>query len=937
MKKLGITTAILVMFTSLFPHTLFANEEEQNTEYEEVLEINKEKEATDQGTVEEQDNEENLTGPGIHKEEFNEFGIKKGTIVNGEDISELSEWELQYIPEGWRDGIVESEHREEELPNQSIMEAKKSYPNVNNYINSKKFKVANVQYNHKNFFTKFNYRGGFGKVEGVVAHDTGNNKSNIAGEITFMSRNHKNAFVHAFVDHSQTIEIHPPELGAWGAGRIANQRYIHIELVRVHSFDAFARSINNYSDYIANLLYTYDLGVQDADNNNGQGTLWSHRGVSKFLGATNSPDPHNYFESWGYNWNDFVKLVRSKHNALVANKQQYTSKLGHIKSNTTRIYEDPMDQSKYTTAGSGNTNEVYYIKQEAVVSGEVYYLMSRQPSKSNGTIGWINAADVSAQEHVGLSKKNESFIIRGNGQAYTKAWGGKKNLVFNSLTSYDGARFNVNLTEKVGKDIWYRGILDGKQVWIKQTDISKENTTSRLGHIRNSKVNIYTRLNDNSSRVIAGNTYTNSVYYIKKEAEVNGQRFYLLSRSPSSVNGVVGWVRAEDVDTQPHTVVDKKAKTFIINGTGSAYSKAWDGSKGIVYKNLSTYKGQDFKVNLTESVGNNTWYRGTLKGKTVWIHSNLVSSKTEINTSQLGHIRNGSVKIYPEIGDNSSAITASSNYTNAVYYIKKDMVFSGQRYHLLSKSPSNGKGVVGWAKAVDIETQPHTTVDKKAKTFIINGTGSAYNKAWGGSKDYVYKNLSSYKNQEFKVHLTESVGKNTWYRGTLGGKTVWIHSNLVSSKEETNTSQLGHIRNGNVKIYSTLGDSTSAITAGSAYTNAVYYIKKDAVINGQHYHLLSKSPSSGKGVVGWAKAGDIQTQPHTTVDKKVKTFIINGTGCAYNKAWGGSKDFVYKNLTSYKNQEFKVHLTESVGKNVWYRGNLGGKTVWIHDSYLIRK
>lgn len=95
----------------------------------------------------------------------------------------------------------------------------RSYPNVNNYIHSNGFSVVNVKYNHENIFTKFNYRGGFGNVEGVVAHETAYNNSNISGEIAYMSRNHTNAFVHAFVDHSQIIEIHPPEFGAWGGAK----------------------------------------------------------------------------------------------------------------------------------------------------------------------------------------------------------------------------------------------------------------------------------------------------------------------------------------------------------------------------------------------------------------------------------------------------------------------------------------------------------------------------------------------------------------------------------------------------------------------------------------------------------------------------------------------------------------------------------------------
>ena len=802
MKKLGIMTMIILLFTTSFPQSLFANEDEDKGQKNEGITHSEEEQVTEQGDwevelpIESTDTEENSTIPEIHKDEYNEFGIKKGTKVYGEDISELSEWELQYIPEGWRDGIVEGEHEhpEAELPNQPIMKAKTSYPDVNNYINSNKFKAAKVQYDHKNMFTKFNYRGGFGKVEGIVAHETANNTSNIAGEISYMTRNHNNAFVHAFVDHSQVIEIHPPELGSWGAGRVANQRYIHIELVRVHSFDQFAQSINNYSDYVANLLYAYNLGVKDADNNGGVGTLWSHRGVSKFLGSTNSPDPHAYFESWGYNWNDFVKLVRIKHSALVANKSQYTSKLGHIKLPTARIYQDPMDLDKYTSAGSGNSNEVFYIKQEAVVSGKRYYMMSRQPSNSNGTIGWMNAADVDVREHAGANKNTANLTIQSSGKAYNKAWGGTKNLVYNDLKSFIGSTFSVDLIETVGNNTWYRGTLQGKQVWVhssvfeksalpdKSENVPQELSTSKLGHIRNANVKIYEKSDDQSPAVVAGSGRLNQAYYIKKQAKLNGQDYYLISNNASSVKGVVGWVKAKDLSVHNHAGMDKKTKKFYFKGTGSTYSTAWGGSKDLVHKNLATYKNQEFIVHLTEKVGNNVWYRGKLNGKIMWIHSSYVASAKESKTSKLGHIRNSNVKIYPKLGVESNVILAGQKYTNTVYYIKKEAEVNGDIYQLISSNASSTKGVLGWVNAKDLSTHLHAGVDKKAKQLYFKGTGSAFDTAWGGSKNSAFKSLADQKNKVFNIHLTEKVGNNIWYRGNLNGKTVWVHHSYLTQK-----------------------------------------------------------------------------------------------------------------------------------------------------------
>src|SRR5699024_2092331 len=420
-------------------------------------------------------------------EEYNELGIKKGTEVYGEDISELTEEELQYVPEGWRDGEFESEHPKAE--SESRISVRTTYPDVNQYIESNNLSVSKLEVDHISHLTKFNYRNG--KPEGVVAHETANNNSTITGEISYMSRNHKNAFVHAFIDNSRIIEVHPTDYGAWGAGRFANERFVHVELVRVHSFDAFARSINNYANYIAETLYQYDLGVTDAEKS-GKGTLWSHKAVSNFLGGTTHVDPHGYFAQWGYNWNDFVKLVIKKYDDIAADRVSKTSKLGHIRSANAEIYREAGNPATTIKAGSKYTHSVYYIKKQAKINNQMYYLISNKPSSVNGIVGWVRADDLSTHNHVGVDKKKKTFYVKGTGKAYDKAWGVSNNLVYN-LADHKNEKFEVHLTEKVGNNIWYRGKLGGKTVWMHSSYVvsKEEKKTSKLGHIRRSNVEIY--------------------------------------------------------------------------------------------------------------------------------------------------------------------------------------------------------------------------------------------------------------------------------------------------------------------------------------------------------------------------------------------------------------------------------------------------------------
>src|SRR5699024_1782958 len=477
----------------------------------------------------------------------------------------------------------------------------------------------------------------------------------------------------------------------------------------------------------------------------------------------------------------------------------------------------------------------------------------------------------------------------------------------------------------------------GEKVWVHSNfvfDASEDKPdtekTSKLVRINNSQVKIYESIYGESFK--AGSKYTDVTYYVKEKAKASDGDYYLISTEPSAKKGTVGWVRAGDVKSYSHTSVDKKSKTFYVKGNGNARSKAWGAKKDRVYSDLSKYKNESFEVNLTEKVGNNTWYRGKLDGETVWLHSNFVYDATKSKTSKLGRIKTSDVKIYEAI--EGEYFTAGKEYTDLVYYIKEQAKTKDDTYYLLSTEPSADKGVIGWVRSSDLNHHTHKSVDKKSKVFYVKGNGNARSKAWGGKKDRVYSNLSKYKNEPFKVNLTEKVGNNTWYRGKLDGKTVWLHSNFVTDRVELSTSRLGRIKSQGASIYKDKPGEGASFTAGSKYMDSVYYIKKEVREKGNTYYLISTEPSAKNGVIGWIDSKDINHHSHKTVDKKSKTFYVKGNGNARSKAWGGKKDHVFSDLTKYAGEMFKVNMTEKVGNNTWYRGKLDGKTVWLHSNFV---
>lgn len=204
---------------------------------------------------------------------------------------------------------------------------------VNSYIKKHNFKPATITQDRRmNNLPKYNYKSK--KPIGVVIHETANPYSTLNGEVNYMYNNWRNAFVHGYVDRNEIRQTAPFNYLSWGAGPVANPYYINIELVREHTFDGFAKSVNNDAYLVAYLLKQNGLKPSLADNNYGKGTILSHNGVSKYYGGTDHTDPISYFASWGYDMNQFYDLVKYHYDNLT---NASGSKATSTKAATTKI------------------------------------------------------------------------------------------------------------------------------------------------------------------------------------------------------------------------------------------------------------------------------------------------------------------------------------------------------------------------------------------------------------------------------------------------------------------------------------------------------------------------------------------------------------------------------------------------------------------------
>ncbi|MBC1235185.1 peptidoglycan recognition protein family protein [Listeria booriae] len=153
--------------------------------------------------------------------------------------------------------------------------------------------AVNIQKQHMDGLPKTAFANGVGKPSMIVLHETANSSATIENEVSYMSRNWQNAFVHAFVSDSKIIEVADTNYTAWGAGASANRYAIHVELVRKGNF---TKAYHNWLEAAVYYAKQYDIPMAF---NEGKTGFVTHAWVSKNLGGTNHQDPIAWLQQNG--------------------------------------------------------------------------------------------------------------------------------------------------------------------------------------------------------------------------------------------------------------------------------------------------------------------------------------------------------------------------------------------------------------------------------------------------------------------------------------------------------------------------------------------------------------------------------------------------------------------------------------------------------------
>ncbi|MCD8883988.1 glucosaminidase domain-containing protein [Mammaliicoccus sciuri] len=672
---------------------------------------------------------------------------------------------------------------------------------INNQIRNNNYAVPTYVEDFSSHIPKIPYRNGVGKPEGIIAHETANPNSTIQGEIAYMKNNYESAFVHAFVDDNNIIEVAPTDYLAWGAGGVANERFIHVELVRVYGGDRFARSINNYADYIATNLSYYGLPFDSAEND-GTGTLWSHDAVSRYLGGTDHSDPYGWFAENNYTFNELIDLVREK----------YLYKTGSVTQPNTPVVSKPKPTTPVVSKPKPTTPVVSKPKPTAPVVSKPKP-STPVVSKPKPTTPVASPAKTVVVNYKGKVNTNASGV-------YSSVYDTKTKSAANKV----GKTFNIGKQSNYNNQIYYL-LQDNNGTplgWVKSSDIQLQNNTKATpkpaaSNTAKPKATPKPAASNTAKPKATPKPVASNTAKPKATPKPVASNTVKPKATPKPVASNTAKPKATPKPVASNTVKPKATPKPVASNTAKPKATPKPVASNTV-KPKATPKpvaSNTAKPKATpKPVASNT-VKPKATPKPVASNTtktNAVAKTVRVN--YLGKVNKNISGVYTSVYDQKTV--PAINKAGKTFKIGKQSTYNNQTYYLLQ---DNNAIPLGWVNAKDIQLQKVTTqpkvvnkptVAQPKKTnaikssavnnqpialkenyqnyLIFDNSGYFYSEP-SVSKKTLLGSLQNYQYSYFKVISSQKVGNELWYKGLLNGKTVWINAKYLQlATESTNVS-----------------------------------------------------------------------------------------------------------------------------------------------------
>lgn len=622
---------------------------------------------------------------------------------------------------------------------------------INDYIRKNNFKAPQIEENYTSYFPKYGYRYGVGRPEGIVVHDTANDNSTIDGEINFMKNNYESAFVHAFVDGNRIIETAPTDYLSWGAGPAGNERFINVEIVHTHDYASFARSMNNYADYAATQLVYYGLKPDSAEND-GQGTVWTHYAISRWLGGTDHADPHQYFRDHNYSYAELYDLINEKYliktgqvapwgttsssstkpsggSSSSSSSDKLTvsanSGVAQIKPSNSGLYTTVYDSKGHSTDQAQKTLSV---TKSATLGNNKFYLV--EDYNSGKKYGWVKQSDVVYNTAKSPVKVNETYNIKPGVKLYTVPWG-TFNQEASKVSGSGNQTFKATKKQQIDKAIYLYGTVNGKSGWVskyyltaptqskaatntkvttanraastqstpKATQSATTQTINKIAQVKANNSGIRTSVYDKKAK--SGAKYANRTFIVSKQ-RTEGNNTYVLLQDGTQ-NTPLGWVNIKDVTSQNIGKQTKSSGQYKVNSSNDGlYSIAW-GTKNQQLLPSNMISNKSFKASKSVYVGKELFLYGTVNSRTGWVAAKDLTQNGNDTQATPYHytfvVNNNKGYYYNDFANN--AHYSLNSYYNQPFIVSKQMQVNGVTWYY--GQLTNGKYV--WIKPTDLSKE----------------------------------------------------------------------------------------------------------------------------------------------------------------------------------------------------------------------------------------
>lgn len=622
---------------------------------------------------------------------------------------------------------------------------------INDYIRKNNFKAPQIEENYTSYFPKYGYRYGVGRPEGIVVHDTANDNSTIDGEINSMKNNYESAFVHAFVDGNRIIETAPTDYLSWGAGPAGNERFINVEIVHTHDYASFARSMNNYADYAATQLVYYGLKPDSAEND-GQGTVWTHYAISRWLGGTDHADPHQYFRDHNYSYAELYDLINKKYliktgqvapwgttsssstkpssgSSSSSSSDKLTvsanSGVAQIKPSNSGLYTTVYDSKGHSTDQAQKTLSV---TKSATLGNNKFYLV--EDYNSGKKYGWVKQSDVVYNTAKSPVKVNETYNIKPGVKLYTVPWG-TFNQEASKVSGSGNQTFKATKKQQIDKAIYLYGTVNGKSGWVskyyltaptqskaatntkvttanraastqstpKATQSATTQTINKIAQVKANNSGIRTSVYDKKAK--SGAKYANRTFIVSKQ-RTEGNNTYVLLQDGTQ-NTPLGWVNIKDVTSQNIGKQTKSSGQYKVNSSNDGlYSIAW-GTKNQQLLPSNMISNKSFKASKSVYVGKELFLYGTVNNRTGWVAAKDLTQNGNDTQATPYHytfvVNNNKGYYYNDFANN--AHYSLNSYYNQPFIVSKQMQVNGVTWYY--GQLTNGKYV--WIKPTDLSKE----------------------------------------------------------------------------------------------------------------------------------------------------------------------------------------------------------------------------------------